>query len=82
MFFLNVTKAVHDYSDLLRATIATSGNEHRLGANEAPPAIMSIFIGSEIILLQNSGQNHDSLRKHVKASETLLNFFHHFENAL
>lgn len=48
VFFLNVTKAVHDYSDLLRATIATSGNEHRLGANEAPPAIMSIFIGSEM----------------------------------
>ena len=44
-FFVNVIKAVHDYADLLRASIATAGNDHRLGANEAPPAIISIFIG-------------------------------------
>jgi glutamine synthetase len=44
-FFVNTIKAVHDYSDLLRAAIATAGNDHRLGANEAPPAIISIFIG-------------------------------------
>ena len=44
-FFVNTIKAVHDYSDLLRASIATAGNDHRLGANEAPPAIISIFIG-------------------------------------
>jgi glutamine synthetase len=47
-FFVNTIKAVHDYADLLRASIATAGNEHRLGANEAPPAIVSIFIGSEM----------------------------------
>lgn len=47
-FFVNVVKAVHDYSDLLRASIGSSGNEHRLGANEAPPAIVSIFIGSQM----------------------------------
>ncbi len=47
-FFVNVIKAVHDYSDLLRASIGSSGNEHRLGANEAPPAIISIFIGSQM----------------------------------
>jgi glutamine synthetase len=46
VFFVNVIKAVHDHADLLRASIATAGNEHRLGANEAPPAIMSVFIGS------------------------------------
>lgn len=44
-FFVNIIKAVHDYADLLRASIASAGNDHRLGANEAPPAIMSIFIG-------------------------------------
>jgi glutamine synthetase len=44
-FFVNVIKAVHDHADLLRASIATAGNDHRLGANEAPPAIISIFIG-------------------------------------
>ena len=44
-FFVNTIKAVHDYADLLRATIASAGNDHRLGANEAPPAIISIFIG-------------------------------------
>ncbi len=44
-FFVNIIKAVNDYADLLRATIASAGNDHRLGANEAPPAIMSIFIG-------------------------------------
>ncbi|MEP6951314.1 MAG: glutamine synthetase III [Ginsengibacter sp.] len=44
-FFVNTIKAVHDYADILRASIASSGNDHRLGANEAPPAIISIFIG-------------------------------------
>ena len=47
-FFVNVIKAVHDYADLLRASIASAGNDHRLGANEAPPAIMSIFVGSQL----------------------------------
>lgn len=44
-FFVNVIKAVHDYAELLRGSIASAGNDHRLGANEAPPAIISIFIG-------------------------------------
>jgi glutamine synthetase len=44
-FFVNTIKAVHDYADLLRACIASAGNDYRLGANEAPPAIISIFIG-------------------------------------
>src|ERR1700739_950342 len=47
-FFVNVVKAVHDYSDLLRAAIASAGNDHRLGANEAPPAIISVFIGTQM----------------------------------
>lgn len=44
-FFVNVIKAVDDYADLLRASIASAGNDHRLGANEAPPAIISVFVG-------------------------------------
>ncbi|MFT3822378.1 MAG: glutamine synthetase III [Chitinophagaceae bacterium] len=44
-FFVNTIKAVHDYSDILRAAIASAANDHRLGANEAPPAIISVFIG-------------------------------------
>ena len=56
-FFVNTIKAVHDYADLLRASIATAGNEHRLGANEAPPAIVSIFIGSEMTRVLNDLEN-------------------------
>jgi glutamine synthetase len=44
-FFVNIIKAVHDYADILRASIASAPNDHRLGANEAPPAIISVFIG-------------------------------------
>ena len=44
-FFVNSIKAVHDYADVLRASIASAGNDFRLGANEAPPAIISVFIG-------------------------------------
>ena len=47
-FFVTTIKAVHEYADLLRASIATPGNDFRLGANEAPPAIMSVFIGSQM----------------------------------
>ena len=47
-FFVNTIKAVHDYADLLRASIASASNDHRLGANEAPPAIISAFIGTQL----------------------------------
>lgn len=47
-FLINTIKAVYDNERLLRASIATAGNEHRLGANEAPPAIVSVFIGTEL----------------------------------
>jgi glutamine synthetase len=47
-FFIVTVKAVHEYADLLRASIATYGNDFRLGANEAPPAIVSVFIGTEM----------------------------------
>ncbi len=47
-FFVNTIKAVHDYEELIRASVASASNDHRLGANEAPPAIISIFIGSQL----------------------------------
>ncbi|AGC77902.1 glutamine synthetase [Nonlabens dokdonensis] len=47
-FFVNTIKAVHDHEELIRATIASASNDHRLGANEAPPAIISVFIGSQL----------------------------------
>lgn len=47
-FFVNTIKAVHQYPELMRACIASASNDHRLGANEAPPAITSIFIGSQL----------------------------------
>jgi glutamine synthetase len=47
-FFVNTIRAVFEYSDLLRASIASVNNDHRLGANEAPPAIISIFLGSQL----------------------------------
>jgi glutamine synthetase len=47
-FFINTIKAVHDNEELLRASIASASNDHRLGANEAPPAIISVFIGAQL----------------------------------
>lgn len=47
-FFVNIIRAVYQHADLLRASIASAGNDHRLGANEAPPAIISVFIGSQL----------------------------------
>ena len=47
-FFVNTIKAVNDYEALLRASIASASNDHRLGANEAPPAVMSVFIGDQL----------------------------------
>jgi len=58
-FSTAVVKAVHDYQDLLRVSVASAGNDHRLGANEAPPAIISIFTGEQLgdvyTQLQNGG---------------------------
>ncbi len=62
-FFVNTIKAIHDNADLLRACIATAGNDHRLGANEAPPAIISTFIGSQLSSLL------DEIEKNVKAGK-------------
>jgi glutamine synthetase len=58
-FLVAVIKAVNDYQDLLRASVASAGNDHRLGANEAPPAIISIFLGDELTaILEAIAEGH------------------------
>lgn len=52
-FFINIIKAVHDNDELLRAAVATAGNDYRLGAHEAPPAIISVFIGEQLTNVLN-----------------------------
>lgn len=52
-FFINTIKAVHDNADIIRASIASAANDHRLGANEAPPAIISVFVGSTLTQVLN-----------------------------
>lgn len=56
-FFINTIKAVQDYEELLRSAIASAGNDHRLGANEAPPAIISVFIGSQLTKVLDELEN-------------------------
>ena len=53
-FFINTIKAVHDNEELLRSCIASATNDHRLGANEAPPAIISVFIGEQLTAVLNN----------------------------
>ena len=57
VFLVAVIKAVDDYADLLRVSVASAGNDHRLGANEAPPAIVSIFLGDELTNVLKSIEN-------------------------
>ncbi|WP_457618493.1 glutamine synthetase III family protein [Lutibacter sp.] len=56
-FFINTIKAVNDNEELLRAVIASASNDHRLGANEAPPAIISVFIGAQLTKVLNELEN-------------------------
>ena len=56
-FFINTIKAVRDNEELLRAAIASASNDHRLGANEAPPAIISVFIGDQLTKVLNELEN-------------------------
>ncbi|MEM6685999.1 MAG: glutamine synthetase III [Bacteroidota bacterium] len=56
-FFVNTIKAVHDNDELIRAAIASASNDHRLGANEAPPAIISVFIGSQLSAVLDELEN-------------------------
>ena len=68
-FIVNILKAVERYSDVLRAHIASSGNDHRLGAHEAPPAIISVFIGSQL------SQSLDEIEKQTKKGKMQANGF-------
>jgi glutamine synthetase len=56
-FFINTIKAVHTYEELLRSSIASASNEHRLGTNEAPPAIISVFIGNQLSAVLDELEN-------------------------
>ncbi|MBR5369542.1 MAG: glutamine synthetase III [Lachnospiraceae bacterium] len=57
LFLCAVIKAVDDYQDLLRISVATAGNDHRLGANEAPPAVVSMFLGDELTAVLDAIEN-------------------------
>ena len=66
LFLAAVVKAVHEYQDLLRLTVASAGNDHRLGANEAPPAIISMYLGDDLGAMVDSiinGNEYVSERK-------------------
>ncbi|NBV13225.1 MAG: glutamine synthetase type III [Sphingobacteriia bacterium] len=60
-FFVSIIKAVHVHADLLRASIASAGNDHRLGANEAPPAIISVFIGTQLDQILNALESPETI---------------------
>lgn len=73
VFLAAVIKAVDDYADLLRISVAGAGNDHRLGANEAPPAVVSMFLGDELTEILNAIENdqyfnsHDSVQMDIGA---------------
>ena len=64
VFLVAVIKAVDDYADLLRISVADAGNDHRLGANEAPPAIVSIFLGDELTEVLKAIENDQYFSSH------------------
>ena len=67
LFLMAVIKAVDEYQDLLRVSVASAGNDFRLGANEAPPAIISIFLGSELQNVLDSIENDTPLKEGGKS---------------
>ena len=78
-FLVAVIKAVHENSDLLRISVASAGNDHRLGANEAPPAVVSIFVGDELQAILDGLESGNMITKNAKeefviAVDALLNF--------
>ena len=64
VFLVAVIKAVDDYADLLRISVASAGNDHRLGANEAPPAVVSIFLGDELTEVLKAIENDEFFAGH------------------
>jgi glutamine synthetase len=69
-FFVNTIKAVHEHADLLRASITSVSNDHRLGANEAPPAIISIFLGQQLDEILDEIE-HSRISKKIKEDNGL-----------
>ena len=73
VFLVAVIKAVDEYADLLRISVASAGNDHRLGANEAPPAVVSVFLGDELTEVLKAIENdeyfssHDSVQMDIGA---------------
>ncbi|KAI7901281.1 glutamine synthetase type III N terminal-domain-containing protein [Cokeromyces recurvatus] len=70
IFLVAVLKAVLDHGDLLRAGVASASNDHRLGAQEAPPGIISVFLGSELTEVLNAIEEGRPVNKHVAGTET------------
>ncbi len=66
LFLCGVIQAVDDYQDLLRLSVATAGNDHRLGANEAPPAVVSMFLGDELTAVLDAIENETPYNKAEK----------------
>jgi glutamine synthetase len=76
LFLVAVIKAVDEYQDLLRLSVATAGNDHRLGANEAPPAVISIFLGDELSgvldAIENEHEYAGAKQKYMKLGVDVL----------
>lgn len=79
LFLTAVIKAVDEYQDLLRVSVASAGNDHRLGANEAPPAIVSMFLGEELTeileALENGNSYHCKEKHNMEIGVTVLPHF-------
>ena len=76
LFLVAVIKAVDEYQDLLRLSVATAGNDHRLGANEAPPAVISIFLGDELSgvldAIENETEYEGAKKRYMKLGVDVL----------
>ena len=81
LFLVAVIKAVDDYQDLLRLSVATAGNDHRLGANEAPPAIVSVFLGDELTAILDAIESDapyaGTEKKRIRLGADVLPYFTH-----
>ena len=79
LFLVAVIKAVDDYQDLLRVSVASAGNDHRLGANEAPPAIVSMFLGDELTdvleALELGSEYHNTEKPEMEIGVSVLPHF-------
>ena len=68
VFLMAVISAVDDYADILRLSVATAGNDHRLGANEAPPAVISMFVGDELAAILQSIEEETAYKENGRTS--------------